>query len=55
MVMCRAGDQNLSLNCEEDFDFAESLEDLYGESQPADLLYVFEDFEEEEEGQTAED
>jgi hypothetical protein len=46
MVIAREGDQNLSLDCEEGFDFAEGLEDVYGtERSPADLCYVFEDFE----------
>lgn len=46
MVMARAGDQHISLNCEEDFDFSECLDDVYGkEQQPADLLFMFEDFE----------
>lgn len=52
MVMAREGDQSLTLDCDEGFDFAEALDDVYGKEQaPADLLYVFEDFEYgEEEG-----
>ena len=43
MVMAREGDQSLTLDCDEGFDFAEALDDVYGkEKAPADLLYVFE-------------